>query len=107
MTITPPNNTGKILTKRLLTANGTAVTLNYSRPEAEAMRRLVQSINLEGDRKPSLSLLARRSMTLYLSGLVRAKVDMPHLFAEEVAALDRMVTPIPQPDPRDKLKRKP
>lgn len=93
----PSDNTGKILTRRVRAADGTAVMLHYRKSEAYRMRALVQSIQLKGDRKPPLSLIARRSMGLYLDRLEQARTSRPDLFAVEIAELERMVTRVPSP----------
>lgn len=61
------------------------------------MRQLVQSIRIKGTRKPSLSLIARRSMQLYVARLEAAQRTRPELFDSEVAELERMVTRVPAP----------
>lgn len=91
---TSQDNTGKVLTKAVKAADGTTVVLNYRKPEAAQMRELVRSLRLKGDRRPSMSLIARRSMGLYLDNMARAQRTRPDLFAREVEALEKMVTPI-------------
>ena len=101
MTI-PSDNTGKLMTKRIQASDGTTLVLNYRKPEAHSMRTLVQSIRLKGNKTPSLSLIARRSMQLYLARLETAKATRPDIFASEIGELERMVTPIPKPAPRSR-----
>ena len=92
------DNTGKVMTKRIQARDRTTVLLTYSASDANALRMLAQTIQLRGDRKPSLSLLARRAMTIY-----RALLDSsPAAFDAEVRALDKMVTPVPKPAPLSK-----
>jgi len=93
----PSDNTGKVLTRRVRAADGTAVMLHYRTPEAVAMRSLIQSIRIKGDKTPSLSLIARRAMQLYVARLDAARYSLPDVFAAEVAELERMVTPVPKP----------
>lgn len=69
---------------------GTTLLLKYPTREADEMRRAALSIRLKGDKQPSLSLLARRSMRLYLEALNAS----PAAFANEVAALERLATPV-------------
>jgi len=102
--MTPSDNAGKVLTRRIQAADGTTVLLHYQAPEAHRMRALVQSIRLKGDRKPSLSLIARRSMQLYLARLASAQANRPDLYTAEIAELEAMVTPVPQPALRSKKK---
>lgn len=100
--MTPSDNTGKIMTKTVRAADGTMVALNYESREANAMRSLVQSIRLKGDKRPSLSLIARRSIGIYLDRLESARATDPQAFAAELAVLDTMVTPIPRPRPKSR-----
>ena len=97
--MTPSDNSGKIMSKMIRAADGTTVALTYLKPEAHAMRALVQSIRLKGSKSPSLSLIARRSMQLYVSRLESARASRPDIFAAEVAELDKMVTTYPSPRP--------
>jgi predicted N-acetyltransferase YhbS len=84
-----PDNTGKVHTKYIRAADGTAVTLNYRPQEAKALRAFVQSIRLRGDKVPSLSLIARRSMQVYMTHIQFS----PSTLAAEVEALERIATP--------------
>ena len=68
------------------------------------MRQLVQSIRIKGTRKPSLSLIARRSMQLYVARIETAQRTRPEVFAAEIAELERMVTPTPAPAQYSKRK---
>jgi hypothetical protein len=91
MTPTPfTDNTGKVLTKYIRARDGTVLTLNYRRQDAHEIRAAVQRIRLKGDRTPSLSLIARRSLALYLARLQSS----PAAFADEVQALEKLATPI-------------
>lgn len=102
--MTPSDNTGKVLCKRIRAKDGTTVLVHYKSSEANTMRQLVQTIRLKGDKKPTLSLLATRSMRLYLARLQAAKETRPDLFASEIAELERMVTPVPKPALKSKKK---
>ena len=102
--MTPSENTGKLMTKQIKAADGTTVILTYLRPDAQAMRAFVQSIRLKGNKSPSLSLIARRSIGLYLADLEEARQSNSELFDQEVAALERMVTPVPKPATYSKKK---
>jgi hypothetical protein len=91
-----------MMTKRIRSKDGTTLVLTYLKPEAAHMRALVQSIRIKGDKAPSMSLIARRSMQFYLARLESAKATRPDAYAAEIAELERMVTPVPQPAPRSK-----
>ena len=91
MTPTPfTDNTDKVLTRYIRARDGTVLTLNYRHQEANAIRATLQRIRLKGDKQPSLSLIARRSMSLYLAHLESS----PSAFADEVQALERLATPV-------------
>lgn len=95
--MTPSDNTGRMMTKRVRARDGTTLVLNYRKPEAARMRALVQSIRIKGNKSPSLSLIARRSMQFYLTRLESARVNRPDAYASELFELESMVTPVPQP----------
>jgi hypothetical protein len=95
--MTPTDNTDRMMTKRIRAKDGTTLVLNYRKPEAVAMRALVQSIRIKGNKTPSLSLIARRSMQFYLARLQSAKANHPDAYAAELVELESMVTPVPQP----------
>lgn len=97
--MTPSDNTGKVLAKRIQAHDRTTVLLTYSRTDANELRTLVQSITLKASKKPSLSLIAKRAMGIYLE-----RMKEPDEFARETAVLDRMVTPVPAPAPYSKKK---
>lgn len=84
-----PNNTGKVNNRYAPAAGGTTVTLNFRAPEATSLRSFVASIRLRGDRIPSLSLIARRAMSVYLA---HAQYS-PETRASEIAALEKLATP--------------
>ena len=84
-------NTDKVLTKYIRARDGTKLVLNYRHQEANGIRSAVQRIRLKGDKAPSLSLIARRSMGLYLAHLESS----PSAFANELAALEKLATRAP------------
>src|SRR5471030_843674 len=86
----PSLNAGKVLSRYLKRTGTTTLTLNYPKNEAARLRDLIQSIRLQGDRKPSLSLLARRSMAVYLDHVASS----PDALAHEIEALEMLATPI-------------
>ncbi len=98
--MTPSDNTGKVLAKRIQAHDRTTVLLTYSRPDANRLRMLVQSITLKANKKPSLSLIARRAVDIYLE-----RMKSPEGFASETAVLNHMVTPVPSPAPYSKKAR--
>lgn len=79
-----------VRTKYLKARNGTTMILNYRPEEATSLRAAVQRIRLKGGRQPSLSLIARRSMGLYLD-LLNSGASA---FATEVEALEKLATPV-------------
>ena len=89
--MTPSDNTGKVLSRRIQARDRTTVLLTYSASDANALRMLAQSITLKAGKRPSLSLFARRALQVYGSYL-----DDPRNAATETAALNRMVTEVPQ-----------
>lgn len=88
------SNESKLMTTRIKRVDGTTVTLTYRKPEAARMRALVESLRMKGDRKPSLSLLARRSMGLYLDSLEQARQSNPSQFTQELQTLEQMTAPL-------------
>ena len=91
MTPTPfTDNTDKVLTKYIRARDGTVLTLNYRHQEANSIRTAMQKLRLKGDKAPSLSLIARRSIGLYLAHLQSS----PEAFAGEIQALEELATPI-------------
>ena len=91
------DNTGRMMTLRVKAADRTSVMLTYSTTDANAIRAFVHSIRLKGTKAPSQSLIARRSLQVYLLRLEQLRRDRPDQFAAEVAELERMVTPVPSP----------
>lgn len=82
-------NAGKVMSRSLRGRGGIKLSLNYPVHEAQTMRQTIQRIRLQGDRQPSLSLIARRSMGFYMVHLESS----PAAFAKEVEALDGLATP--------------
>ncbi len=81
---------GKVLARRESRSGSTALVLNYPQNEAARLRDLVASIRLRGDREPSLSLIARRSMAVYLDHVASS----PDALAGEIEAMELLATPI-------------
>ena len=84
------HDSGVVRTRRVRATDTTTLTLNYPKNEAARLRDLMQSIRLRGDRKPSLSLLARRSMAVYLDHVASS----PDALAGEIEAWELLATPI-------------
>ena len=100
--MTQTDNTGKVFTRQDLDGpGGTAVTLNYPKHQAAELRQIAAQLVLKRTKRPSLSLLARRSMGLYLD-LLKAS---PAQFERERQALERMVTYVPHPREPHELKK--
>ena len=100
--MTPSDNAGKVLTRRIQAHDRTTVLLTYSTSDANELRRLAQSITLKAGKKPSLSLFARRALQIY----GRYLQDSTNA-ANETAALNRMVTPVPSPASKSKKQVQP
>jgi hypothetical protein len=81
--------TGKVLPRRVPARDRSILALTYSRREAQDLRILAESITLKGDRKATMSTIARRALALY----ARIYASNP---AGEVAALEAIVTQVPQ-----------
>lgn len=88
----PDTSTGAVLTRRVKALDRTTLVLSYTPTDANSLRMLCQSIRLKGDKRPTLSVIARRALATYLDRL-------PGHWESEVAALNRMVTPTPKPAP--------
>lgn len=82
------NNTDKVLTQYIKSSDGTKLVLNYRHQEANGIRAALNRIRLKGDKTPSLSLIARRSMALYLEHLNSSN----QAFDIEVEALEKLAT---------------
>ncbi|MEO5690113.1 MAG: hypothetical protein ABIR54_22360 [Burkholderiaceae bacterium] len=89
LTPTRPDS-GTVRSRYVRAINGVTLVLNYTEREAKPLREAINGIRLRGDRKPSLSLLARRSMALYLELLHRD----PEARAQEMEALELLATPL-------------
>jgi hypothetical protein len=92
--MTPSTNDDKLMSTRIKRADGTTVVLTYRKPEAASLRSFVSSIRLRGDKQPSLSLIARRSLNLYLDRLEALRVRAPAVYESELKALERMTAPL-------------
>lgn len=88
--MTPDLSTNKLVTARIKAQDGTTVVLTYRTADAQAMRDMVAAIRLRGDKRPSLSLLARRSMGVYLDHLSAIRRGNPEAYAAEMATLEKM-----------------
>jgi hypothetical protein len=97
--MTPSDNNGKVLTRRIQSHDRTTVLLTYSTTDANELRRLAQSITLKAGKRPSLSLFARRALQVY-----SAYLQSPTNAESETAVLNHMVTLVPSPATRSKLK---
>jgi len=93
----PTDNTGRIMTKRVPARERSTVILTFKSIDANAMRAFINSIRLKGDKAPSQSLVARRALQAYLHRLEMLRREAPSAYSDEIAALERMVTPVPQP----------
>ena len=90
-----PNNTGKVNNRYAQSIGGTTVTLNFRTTEATALRAFVQSFRLRGNKIPSLSLIARRAMSVYLAHAQFSAETK----AAEIAALEKLATPFTRRTP--------
>lgn len=93
---TDPND-NKLMTKRIQASDRTTVILSYTKRDALALRELAYSITLKAGKRPSLSLISRRSLQLYSQIL-----SNPTHREAEIQALNTMVTPVPTPAPYSK-----
>jgi hypothetical protein len=83
------NNLGKVHARTIRGPGGTALMLNLRPQEAALLRSFVASVRLRGDKIPSLSLIARRAMSVYLAHVQFS----PETRAVEIAALEKLATP--------------
>ena len=86
------------MTKRVRAYDRTTLVLSYTTSDANALRAIVQRMKLKGDKRPSLSVIARRALWVYLERL-------PAVWHDEMAALDQMTTKHPKPAPVSKMQR--
>ena len=86
-----PDNSGKVHARHITQAGGTALTLHLGPTEASMLRSFTASVRLRGDKVPSMSLIARRAMSVYLG---HAQYS-PETRASEIAALEKLATPYP------------
>ena len=80
----------QVRTKYIKAHDGTTLILRYRHADAAELHMALQRIRLQGGKRPSLSLIARRSMGLYLAHLDSS----PAAFVNEVAALEKLATPV-------------
>lgn len=97
--MTTDSNDKKMMTKRIRASDRTTVNVSYSSSDAQDLRKVAQSITLKGDKRPSLSLITRRSLQIYC-GLMYDRTARAH----EIHALNAMVTRVPSPAPASKVK---
>ena len=88
-TLTPPDS-GTVRTRRVRASGTTTLVLNYPHNEAARLRDLIQSIRLRGDRTPTRSLIARRSLAVYLAHIASS----PGAMSDEMEALEFLATPL-------------
>ena len=95
MTTTPNHasateDSPQVRTQYIKAGDGTTLILKYRHAQAIELRMTLQKLRLKGDKQPSLSLIARRSMGLYLEHLESS----PTALANEVQALEKLATPV-------------
>ena len=90
MTTPTEDDPTQVRTSYIKARDGTTLILKYRHDDALALRTTLQRIRLKGDKKPSLALLARRSMALYLARLTSSQTA----FDVEVQALELLATPV-------------
>jgi hypothetical protein len=95
---TDPNDS-KMMSRRVPSANSSTVVLNFQTSDATRLREAAAAITIKGDKKPSLSVIARRSLVLYMALLMS-----PESLAAEIKAIEALVTPVPAPAPKSKRK---
>ena len=88
--MTPQPNDGKVFTRRIQASDRATVSLTFTTRDAQALRAVAAAFTLKGTKKASLSLIARRSLHLYLQ-LIADSTRKAH----EEAALNKMVTVVP------------
>lgn len=90
-------------TKRIRAPNRTTLTLTFEDQDTEALRVACIALRPKDGRVPSLSLVARRALTLYREHLQRLRWAHQGSLAEEAAEISRMASP---PCDKTKLKMK-
>jgi hypothetical protein len=93
----PETVTASVLTKRIRYYDRTSLALTFPAADAKSLRELAQAIRLKQDKRPTLSLLARRGLNLYREALMR-----PGVMESEIAQLNEMTTPVPKPAPKSR-----
>lgn len=97
--MSPDSNDRKLMTKRIQASDRTTVILSYTSRDAQALRAIAQAILLKQGKRPSLSLICRRSLQIYSQILTS-----PAHRAAEIEELNQLVTPVPAPAPHSKKK---
>ena len=85
-----PTEATQVRTKYHKHVPTTTLLLRYLKHDALAIREAAERIRLKGDKKPSLCLLARRSLGLYLKHIDSS----PLAFHTEMEALEMLATPV-------------
>ena len=88
---TNPDNTGKVHSRQFKGPGSSTLIVNLGPIEAGQLRSFIATVRLKGDKIPSMSLIARRAMSVYLS---HAQYSV-ETRASEIAALEKMATPYP------------
>lgn len=78
------------MSKRRHAFDRSTVVISYAPAEAAALRKLAESITLNGDSSPSLSLLSRRALQMYCAHVVRNQAHFPAAYDAEVSALEKL-----------------
>jgi hypothetical protein len=84
-----PNNTGTVRSRYVKQAGNTTLTMNFRRQEAALLRSFKDSVRLRGDKVPTMALIARRAVLVYLA---HAQYS-PETTASEIEALEKLATP--------------
>lgn len=96
------DNLGKVLSRRIPAQDRATLALTFTTEDANALRSLAQSITLKGNKKPSLTLLAKRALCLYAHHMAT-----PGNHSRETEALNGWVTPVPVPATFSKKAKRP
>ena len=86
----PSRTAGKVLSRYRKRTSTSTLVLNYPTNEAARLRDLIASIRLRGDREASRSLIARRSLAVYLDYVASS----PDAMSDEIEALELLATPL-------------
>lgn len=100
-TTIPTAPLGVLRTKRIRAAHRTTLTMTFEDRDTTALRDACTKLRPEDGREPSLSLVGRRALHVYLAALARCDDDG---IASEIATIKRMTAP-PSDATRDRLKK--